>query len=56
MSHNGLVIQYIRSHGHRVQRNNDGSCVVYILTAEHPINGVAFPVKSMKQARSALGY
>ena len=52
------LIKYIRSHGHRVVKHDNGSVTIYIDTTLNGelIQPSAFHVRNIEQARSVMGY
>jgi hypothetical protein len=49
-----MHLQFIPSHGYRINQHIDGSCTVFIVIN----NGteVSYHLNSLEQARKALGY
>jgi len=50
-----MNLQYIESHGYRVTSHADGSCTIYVLISTNG-DEQGFHVKTLEQARSAMGY
>ncbi len=49
-----MLLQFIESHGYRVNQHTDGSCTVFIMVSDG--SEVSYHLNSLDQARKALGY
>ncbi len=49
-----MLLQFITSHGYRVNQHLNGSCTVFIMMQDG--SEVSYHLNSLNQARKALGY
>ena len=50
------TVKYIKAHGYRVVTHDDKTCTIYVLMGDNSGNEIPFHVKTLDQARSAMGY